>query len=689
VTLTKTLARSLLAASSVAALTLSSTSSAADSAPSEHLTARAVDHSEKAAPAASAASSTLHEELPPPAAELMPPHRSAPAPVRMHPDIVLRDGAGRPVVESSKAVSPLATCGNCHDAVWIASHSGHADLGYVESTEGRPAPSGRPWDLGPGPWGRFDPLVYDLPRAAGASEQLGTERLQWARLHPQRLLGGGPIGDRAEMNCLFCHVATADWAAAGRETAEGRFEWAATATLSGTGLVTRVDSGWTFQRQEFAPDGSVAAAAIGLGRPTDAACGQCHGLVSRGDQPLTLAELGPQQRMTELTGAIFSPRRIRDAQIDIAGRDGLLRSWDVHAQRLVGCSDCHFSPNDPRYVYARSGPEHLRFDPRRIGHSDFLWRPSHQFAAGSAAAERGPGEHGAMRRCEDCHDALMTHGWLPRRERHFSALSCESCHIDQAWAPARRETDYTLPSAPGQARVAYRGLEGDQWSPNARVTGFRPTLLPRRDLDGSTRLFPHNLLTTWLWVGTIAGHQSPVPRDLLERAVFENGRHHSQVLATLDTDGDGRLTGVELILRTPEAVALIANRLRGVGVGDPHIIGEVSAHELHHGVGEANLASRITAPVLLASYLPGSELPRFLLDAPGAKEGKIVKNPDGSVSFVPDSGAMGLYVFGHSRFRWLDWLGLLAVAGGVGVAGTHGLLRWRSARRRSEGKVAS
>ena len=50
---------------------------------------------------------------------------------QLHPQITLLDANGANVLETGQAVSPMKTCGQCHDADYIASHSFHADLGLT------------------------------------------------------------------------------------------------------------------------------------------------------------------------------------------------------------------------------------------------------------------------------------------------------------------------------------------------------------------------------------------------------------------------------------------------------------------------------------------------------------------------------------------------------------------------------
>ena len=68
-------------------------------------------------------------------------------------------------------------------------------------------------------------------------------------------------------------------------------------------------------------------------------------------------------------------------------KEELGRSWDVHAERVIGCTDCHYSLNNPVYFQEsdESQPDHLIFDPRRIDQGEYLYRPLHQFAKGQSA----------------------------------------------------------------------------------------------------------------------------------------------------------------------------------------------------------------------------------------------------------------------------------------------------------------
>lgn len=570
---------------------------------------------------ASAAEATA--ELPPPSPELMAPRERNPGPPSLHPDIVLRDEDGSAVTESNTLVSAQATCDGCHDVSWIAAHDRHA-----------------------GVW---------------AGER------------------GGADGTPAVANCFLCHVRSADNQARVQALAQGRAAEAETATLAGTGLVAASEGTWRWRKDAFQPDGSVGSAALGLGRPGDRACGFCHGLVHTEPAPLALSGDG-NGGMTELSGVVFSGQRIRDSAVNLAGKDALARPWDVHAERLVACAGCHFSPNHPAYAFSDRGPGHLSFDARRLAITEYLWRPDHLLAAGPGRDGHG---QATLRPCASCHEPARAHGFLPRAERHFAALECEACHVPMAHAPARQEVDVTVLTAGRKERVVYRGVRADGF-----VLGFRPALL-RRGGDGRGKLGPSNVVTTYFWVDKSEPGAPPVSPPVLERAFFAGDAHRPELIRVLDRDGDGRLGGGELVLDTEAKVRLARDLLVGVGVRAPEIAAEVKAHAIHHGISPGRFAirdcsschaagSRIGEPFGLAGVLPFGVVPAFV---GGAVPGQLVREGDGLV-LVPATA--GLHVLGHTRNRLVDGLGIVLLLGAVAGAATHGLLRIRSARRRRQ-----
>jgi hypothetical protein len=596
----------------------------------------------------------------------------------LHPPVVLRDVQGEPVARSGRAVSTLRSCADCHDTRWIAGHSYHADLGLGER-----APAGaRTWDWGPGPAGRWNPLTYRLLSPEGRG-QADLDAAEWTRWLGGRHVGGGPAAPAVEMNCFLCHVARPDLEARNEELVAGRAEWANTATLAATGLLRRTDKGWTYDAGAMAADGSADAAHLALGPPTSTHCGACHGQTHFANTPLEL-DLSLTAWSTATKGQVFSPQHIDESAVNIAGKQQLAGPWDVHAERLVGCKDCHFSLNHPAYREpdARNRPAHLRFEPRRLAWSEYLRHPSHQFAKGDTVQGKLAGHlAGSMRRCEDCHDASHGHDWLPYRAAHFDRLSCEACHVPAARAPAVREIDWTLLSTAGEPTIRWRGTADGTQRAGATVTGFRPALLPTRQADGRTRLVPHNLIAAWYWVDRSASR--PVQLEQLKAALLDGERYQSDVARAL-----GPATAV---LDTQEKVATVRRRLMAAGVRDPQIEADVTPYAMHHGVAPAawamrdcqachSAASRLAEPMVLASAAPGGVMPRLVGNGV-CLTGPVATETDGQVIYRPQTRAAGLYVLGHDRWRWVNVLGGLAFCSVLAAAMVHAGLRVRQGLR--------
>lgn len=623
-----------------------------------------------------------------------------------HPPIRLLDAAGTNVLESGRPVSPMRTCAGCHDTAYIESHSFHAALGHDERTAAGFVEGGRPWDYSPGPFGRWDPLDYRYLTPPG-DERLDLGLADWVSLFGARHVGGGPArlghaglplerpslsagGDlnpdavvldprtgqprvwdwrasgAVEMNCFLCHASHPDNKARIEELAKGRFDWSATATLAATGVVSRSNSGWQYDRAQFSERGTVEARLLGLGDPEPENCGLCHGQVHAGHEPMQL-DLSLASRATATTGRVFSAERMSDSAVNLADKQNMGRPWDVHAERLVGCTDCHFSMNNPAFstssMAALGGK--MDFDPRRSSLGEYLMRPSHQFAKGTTA-QGATARHlgGTMRRCNDCHQAESSHAWLPYQAAHFAALSCEACHIPHAAAPAVESIDWTVPSPQGKPAITWRGIEGDAGDSRALVTGFRPVLLPRLGADGRSRLVPCNLITATYWV-----ESGPAPRPVrlpdLEKAVAGGAADRQAVRAALAAQGY-----VNPLVRT-----------------------EVQPYEMHHGVVGGRWATRscdachsagsvLNQPMTLAAALPAKPAPEWAQTGALAPAGEW-SVAGGRPAYRPSTHAAGFHVLGHDGQRWIDALGIAMLAGVLLAVAIHGGLRVRRAVARS------
>ncbi len=590
---------------------------------------------------------------------------------RIHPEFDLLDRDGRRVIESHEPLSPMKTCGQCHDTEYIESHSDHVRpqrrLAHeVESPD-------------PG---------SDVPFDA-----------DWLKTYGRRHVGGGPARDLGfEMNCFLCHIETVDREAMMGEMRRERFEWAVTASLGRTGLVARVGDSWIWKRDALSEQGRWPIDRIALRGPTDENCGACHGLVHRGSAPLVIPEGDPAElTMTLRTGSIFSGQRISDSGISTVNKEQTIRPWDVHAERVMRCSHCHFSLNNPAYALeiAATRPLHLRFDTRRQAFSEYLHRPSHQFARGRGSMDADPStEPVTMRRCEMCHDAEPMHRWLPYPGLHFQKLSCEACHIPTSPMAAVREIDWTVAGEDGKGIVRYRGIEGDWGDPNAHVTGFQPVFWPRLDEDGRERLAPFNVVTTWFWTaGEPSGRVSPA----IVAAVFHDGvACRPEALERFDSNHDGVLSDEELILDTRDKRDWVAARLADAGVVNPRIEGDAQPFGIHHGVMRREFAlcecvschaaeSRLYADLEVSPTAPFDAEPILRRTGGIGNAGRVVRATEGRwVARMnrEGDGAPELYVPGADRNVAVNRIGIGFMAVVVFGVAVHGSARIVTGRRR-------
>ena len=654
----------------------------------------------------------------------------------IHPTFALLDSQGDNVLESGNPVSTMQTCGECHDTEFIASHSFHSSVGLDEMTSPGELPGGRPWDTSPGLFGKWNPLTYGYLTPPG-DETLDLSTAAWIMQAGDRHAGGGPavtsrdgtpllelppsatdpeasILDAStgqpipwdwqesgvvEMNCFLCHTPQPDNDARIAALQDGEFGWANTATLLNSGIVEKSGETYAWNPQAFDAEGKLTEDFVAIQDPSNQNCGACHGLVHTDlDTPLVAAGCEDEQWRTQTTGQIISPQRLKDSGVNLADKAAIDRSWDIHAERGLQCTDCHYALNNPVFFQANEEdrPAHLEFDPRRLELGEYLKTPLHQFARGQSAQDSVALElKDSMRRCESCHNAASTHDWLPYSARHMAAVNCETCHVPQMYASAVQQVDWTVVQADGEPVISCRGLAGEDTggadsSVSALVTGYTPALLPRQNLEGEATLAPYNMASSWYWVS--GDPPRPVRQEDLRAAWLDGETYHTDVLSAFDQDGDGSLSSTELRIDTPEKEGLIAGRLQALGLENPRITGEVQPYSINHNVTNGEWAvrdcqtchaddSRLSQPVLLASYTPGGVLPEFVADSNALAEGQITQSADGQLYYQPDTSAGGMYVLGLSSVNWIDLLGGLMFLGVLGAIGVHATLRLVNARR--------
>ena len=660
-----------------------------------------------------------------------------PAPVGraspIHPTFALLDRGGENVLDSGSPVSTMQTCGQCHDTEFIQSHAFHSDLGLSDYNENGG------YNSSPGTFGKWDPLSYRFLSRQG-DERVDLTTADWLMLYGDRIVGGGPAttsrngqsleslpedvenietailngngqpghwdwdtSGSMEMNCFLCHLESPDTSSRSAFIQAGAFGEANTATLIGSGIVDYDSSTgtWVWNPDAFTEDIELKAEFVKIQDPTNSNCATCHGEVHTEEDPLTLSAGDLNYPQTATTGQVISAQKIADSGVNLSGKNELNRSWDIHAERQLQCTDCHYALNNPAHAaeMRKTGPDHLLYDPRVLDINEYLERPDHNFARGQSAQYNvAPELKGTMRRCDSCHDANQGHAdWLPYIDQHMAAVACETCHIPQMYAPAIQSYDWTVLTLDGEPVKSYRGVEGDPASVASLVTGYKPVLLNRTNIDGEKLLAPYNLITTYYWVYEDAnGNKRPVRLLDLEAAFLENGVYAADILSAFDMNGDGSLSNQELVIDSSTKEETVRERLIAFGLGSPRIEGLTQPYNINHNVTRGENAvnecsachndeSRISQPIKLADYSPNNVLPAFDLSNNVNASGEIVTDEDGAVFYNPIPANDKMYVFGFSRVNWIDWLGALMLAGTIlGVAG-HGTLRIISAQKLANG----
>lgn len=661
-----------------------------------------------------------------------PPRREAMR--NIHPLVTFLDADGKPVSQTQGALSLMNTCGQCHDTTFIEQHNYHAQAGMDELRAPGAYSSSREWDQGPGLFGRWSPLTYRTltPQGWGPLD-LGTA--DWIKVMGPRHVGGGPAvysrfsgkpltelgGDQAllpdthvidpqtgepvpwdwqksgtvELNCLLCHFQAPDNSARVAEINAGRFRWASTATLASSGMVSREGDGLRWNPSAFDGEGRARLEFFQVADPKAGNCRICHGSACRCTDPV-IFENSLDNWAVETTGEIFSPARVHDSGMNIENRRNLYRPWDVHAERLLDCANCHYSMNNPNYNEKENQderPSHLNFDARRLDVSEYLVRPDHNLVKGHTSQGTVARRlDGSMRDCRDCHDPYAGHKSLPMRNIHFAKLSCQSCHINRVTAPARQATDWTMLTPDGSPQVEHRGVQGRVNDPESLITGYRPLLLEHEESDGGVRLGPHNLITSWYWVA--GAPPRPVRLVDLKKAIFDdNGGYRTEITAALDTDKNGILSPAETRLDTEAKTNAVRQRLLAIGLTNPQIRGEIQPYTVSHGVAGGEyvikectechgVGSRVTSPFTLADHVPGGVMPKLVGDAKTKLHGDMVQVASGGLVFQPSLDPEILYLHGADRPRTLDYLGMLAVLGSLFGVMVHGALRFVAKKKR-------
>jgi thiosulfate reductase cytochrome b subunit/mono/diheme cytochrome c family protein len=450
----------------------------------------------------------------------------------------------------------------------------------------------------------------------------------------------------------------------------------------------------TWTAEAFEPDGMIKRQWLRISKPAAANCGTCHGLATPPEGPVAIprdyrtaayplgSEASGRYLLTRTEGSIFSAQDLSGSLLNLAGRGSLNYPWDVHARKMVYCTDCHYAPNDPQRFGPKSGAAALlRGEPRRETVSEYLKKPDHRLVSAN---------------CQTCHEPRQGHDFLPYRERHMQVVACESCHIPRQLGPAEQMVDATLLDEAGRPLVEYRGMAEEEGNLNTAYNrGFKPLLMQMRPGEKSgagAQVRPVNLVSRWYWAS--GDSQEPISRETLEQALLVKGNYRPELVAALDQNHDGKLEPGELKLDSDAKKKAVERLLTAAGVKNPVIRADVKVHKITHGVSGAKQAlsdcaachgpdSRLKDHFLLASWAPGGILPPSGSDP--AVFGTIARDAGGEVVWRAKSEMPpDLHVFGLTAKNWPDRLGLLMLIGVVLMVSGHGGYRWATRGRRPQ-----
>lgn len=358
-------------------------------------------------------------------------------------------------------------------------------------------------------------------------------------------------------NCLLCHSDdyNAERYFSTRESEQSH--WAAWAGMANTTLATLDDSGWHWNVAALGEEGEFSASELKVKSSDSQSCGQCHGIVYNSEEPLVIDPNANIGRLTRSEGAIYSGQKLSNSGLNLAGKDAANRSFDVHAERLLECTDCHRAANNPLHGGAHGEKlSHLKHDPRLPDLSSFLERPDHNLVIGAA------GGNGS---CKGCHAPEENHSWLEETELHMATVACQACHITELFGPAQQLFDDSVRDENGDPIVVWRSMS----SASELNRGFQPLLL-QRPKDG--KFAPYNVSMTRYWRD--ADSTESVATELVDQAWINAGM--------APVSSSNYLSEAEL--------SQMSESLKALGVIQPEIATLVETVAVNHGVSRDSFA---------------------------------------------------------------------------------------------------
>ena len=293
---------------------------------------------------------------------------------------------------------------------------------------------------------------------------------------------------------------------------------------------------------------------------------------------------------TATTGQVISAQKISESGVNLSDKADLNRSWDIHAERQLQCTDCHYALNNPAHAdeAQKAEPDHLLYDPRTLEISEYLreagpqLRPRPERAVQCRA--RTQRHHAPLRVLPRCEQgtrrlaALHRHAHGSSRLRNLShPADVRACHPVLRLDRAHCSTDN-----PSKSIAAWKATptRSHHWSP-----AIKPVLLNRTNIDGQKLLAPYNLITTYYWVYDDAnGNKRPVRLLDLEAAYFENGTYAADIVSAFDANSDGSLSDDELVIDSSAKEEAVKAKLASLGLNNPRIEGLTQPYSINHNV---------------------------------------------------------------------------------------------------------
>ena len=462
------------------------------------------------------------------------------------------------------------------------------------------------------------------------------------------------FNNKVKVDCLQCH------------TENGKMDW---------------------KPNHFSASGELLREFLSIRSPENRNCGSCHGVVHQEVTPLELPSdfLSPgKYEFTKRTGEIISYQKLHSSFLNLQNKSKTEFSWDIHAERKVDCVDCHYSSNNPKKTLPKKDNDlkHLVQDPRTPNIAEFLNRPDHHLTTSG---------------CSSCHNALIIHEMIPYKNKHMERIECQTCHVPVLKGPALSEIDGTVISGNSGSIYKFRNINyTSEKTLNAEyIWDFIPYLLPSSD----SKIKPFNLITEWNWVKSST--KEKINHDILMKVQNpEEESEKARLLSLFDTGKNGKIEDAEWVLDSPEKYEYYRNRLKILLKEEAEIKGEIHSYPVQHGVLRGKPVTRDCSnchsknsdrfsEINAGTKLPGRNLPEFSKSAKLALNALEISEKKEGFFVRTNPAKAGFYIFGNTRQKWADILGLLLfgfTAAGVLIHAGLRLLKSADADE-TEGKI--